>query len=142
MIVADTNVLSELLRQAPNPDVRDWVEARAGNELYTSAITVAEMSFGVERLPDGRRRDRLRRAVTGLFAAFEDRILTFDVRAATAYGALVAAREEAGQPISMADAQIAAVVRVHGASLATRNVSDFDGLGLEVIDPWDQPTDG
>ena len=103
---------------------------------------MAEISYGVERLDAGRRQDRLSGAVAELFVTFADRILAFDVETARASGLVVAEREREGRPISMADAQIAAIVRTHGAALATRNVDDFDGLALRVIDPWDAPRRG
>lgn len=136
MIVADTNVLSELMRPEPDPTVLSWVDGVPGNEFFSTAITVAEIQYGVARLPDGRRRESLADVVTRVFASFENRILAFDTAAAVRYGRLVAERDRAGQPITMADGQIAAICLVRGADLATRDVDGFDGTGVVVHDPW------
>ena len=136
MIVLDTNVASELMQPAPEPLVRDWVRSRRVDELYTTAITVAEILYGIERLPAGRRRDLLAGIADELFATFEDHVLGFDARAARHYAVIVARRERLGRPIDGFDAQIASICHVHGAALATRNVKDFRDAGLDVIDPW------
>lgn len=136
MIVVDTNVASELMRPAPDARVVAWVRAQDGGDLYTTAITVAEIGYGVERLPDGARKALLRATATQVFSAFVDHVLAFDAGAAALYGAIVSARERAGAPIDGFDAQIAAICRRHGAGLATRNVRDFEQTGVEIIDPW------
>lgn len=137
MIVLDTNVVSELMKEAPNPAVVRWVGAQNGAELNTTAVTTAEIVYGIERLPSGRRRDRLGAAMGEIVqVSLEGRILAFDQDAAAFYGALVAGRERAGRPMQVLDAQIAAICRTRGASLATRNRSDFEDSGIELIDPW------
>lgn len=136
MIVADTNVVSELMRPAPSPALRAWVSRQAAGDLYTTAITVAEIRYGLERLPGGRRQDRLRGAADEVFAAFNEFVLPFDAGAAVHYARIARLRGEAGLPISGPDAQIAAICRARGAALATRNVKDFLETGVEVIDPW------
>lgn len=138
MIVADTNVLSELMRPEPDPAALTWMDRVPGNEFFSTAVTVAEIQYGLARLPPGRRRDSLTDVATTVFASFEDRILAFDTAAAVRYGQLVAERDRAGQPIAMADAQIAAICLVHGAGLATRDVDGFEGTGLLVHDPWEE----
>lgn len=135
MIVLDTNVVSELMRATPAAVVVDWVRARSG-ELVTTAITVAEVRYGIARLPDGARKIALQRAADDLFGAYAKQVLPFDNAAALAYGALTAERERAGSPISGFDAQIAAICRSLGAAVATRNGSDFRGTGVAIIDPW------
>lgn len=136
MIVLDTNVLSELMRSAPDPAVRHWVMARRGRELCTTAVTVAEIRYGIERLPEGHRRALLRSTADEVFTAFSDQILPFDEAAASAYPGIVVRRETAGRPIDGFDAQIASICRARGAALATRNIKDFTDTGTDLIDPW------
>lgn len=133
----DTNVLSELLRAVPDPAVEAWVAAQPAQSLCISAVTQAEMMLGARRLPAGKRRHALERALESMFAEdFNERILPFDSAAVPAYVDIVALRRAAGWPISQFDAQIAAVARHHRNALATRNTSDFEGCGLSLIDPW------
>jgi predicted nucleic acid-binding protein len=137
MIVLDTNVLSELLRVDPDPGVGAWVEAQPPASLFTTAVTSAELRFGLAILPRGARRQALQDAVSGILEEdFAGRVLPFDEDAAQSYAAIAAARRETGQPISQFDAQIAAIAHSRGARLATRNVRDFVHCGVEVIDPW------
>jgi toxin FitB len=139
MIVVDTNVASELMKRSPSPAVKNWVLARGGNELFTTSITLAEILYGVGRLPHGRRKELLRSTAEEVFAAFADRVLPFDSSAASHYAELVSNRDRLGRPIDGFDAQIAAICRGHRAALATRNVDDFDHTGVDLIDPW-QPS--
>jgi toxin FitB len=136
VIVVDTNVVSELMRPSPSPQVREWVTARVRGELCTTAITVAEIRYGLERLADGRRKQGLLAAVAELFAAFSEYIHPFDAEAATWYATIVARRDRLGLPIDGFDAQIAAICRTRGAALATRSAKDFRETGINVIDPW------
>lgn len=136
MIVVDTNVASELMRPAPAVKVREWVRMHSDGTLYTTSVTLAEILYGIERLPEGNRKEILRTTARDLFAAFADQVLSFDVPAATRYAGVVAGRERAGRPINGFDAQIASICLAHGATLATRNVKDFQGTGVELIDPW------
>jgi predicted nucleic acid-binding protein len=136
MIVVDTNVASELLRPAPEPRVVAWVLAQDSRELYTTSITVAEIAYGVERLPGGARKTLLRATATQVFSRFAEHVLAFDADAAGLYGTIVSDREGGGAPIDGFDAQIAAICRRHGATLATRNVKDFEQTGVDVVDPW------
>ena len=138
MIVLDTNVVWELMRPSPSPQVREWVTARVPGELCTTAITVAEIRYGLERLADGRRKQRLLAVATELFAAFSEYIQPFDAEAAIWYATIVARRNRLGLPIDGFDAQIAAICRTRGAALATRNATDFRQTGIDVIDPWRQ----
>jgi toxin FitB len=138
VIVVDTNVVSELMRPSPDPQVREWVSAQAPGELCTTAITVAEIRYGLERLADGRRKQSLLAAATELFAAFSDYIQPFDGDAAIWYATIVAHRDRLGMPIDGFDAQIAAICRTRSAALATRNARDFQQTGIDVIDPWQQ----
>ena len=138
MIVLDTNVLSEFMRVEPDNQVLAWVDAQPAMELAISAVTVAEILHGIARLPSGKRKQKLESHAMAMFEEdFAGRILPFDVHAAVEYATLVAACEAKGRTASMADAQIAAVCRVHGAPIATRNVRDFEFPGLDVINPWE-----
>jgi toxin FitB len=136
MIILDTNVVSELMRAEPDARVGQWVGRQRTNELGTTAITVAEIRHGIERLPDGRRKEGLLSAATDLFAAFGELVQPFDVLAAAWFGPVMVRRARLGLPVEGFDAQIAAICRAHGAALATRNVKDFLETGIEVIDPW------
>jgi toxin FitB len=136
VIILDTNVVSELMKAAPRPGVVAWAVARPARDLVTTAITVAEVRYGLARLPRGRRRDALTAAADEVFAALPGAVLPFDADAAGAYAEVVVERDEAGRPISVLDAQIAAIARSRGAALATRNTADFDGLRLPLVDPW------
>ena len=137
MIVLDTNVLSEMLRPEPSPRVESWMAAQSPAMLFTTAVTQAEILYGLELLVDGRKRGRLSTAIGSIFDEdFVDRILPFDTDAAVAYAAIAAARRNAGRPISQFDAQIAAIARSRGAALATRNTRDFEGCGIDIVDPW------
>ena len=137
VIVLDTNVVSELLRAAPEPRVEAWLAAQDGADIYLSTVSEAELRLGVAIMPNGTRRDTLKTAIDGmLLEDFRARILPFDSPAATAYATIVADRRDAGRPISQFDAQIAATARAYGAALATRNTRDFHGCGIDVIDPW------
>ena len=137
MIVLDTNVVSELMRPSPSPNVVDWVAGQAAPNLYLSTISEAELRYGVEITPTGERRNRLLAEVEGMLREdFVGRILPFDSAAAQAYAVVAAARRAAGHPINHADCQIAAIARCRGASVATRDVDDFEGSGIDVINPW------
>ena len=136
MIILDTNVLSELMRPEPDARVREWVNRQRSGELGTTAITVAEIRHGIERLPDGRRKDSLLSAATELFAAFGNLVHPFDALAAAWFGPVMVRRASLGMPVEGFDAQIAAICRAREASLATRNVKDFLETGVVVIDPW------
>jgi predicted nucleic acid-binding protein len=137
MILLDTNVVSELMKSTPEPAVMTWINAIPGATVFVSAVTQAEILYGVALVPDGQRRQGLARAARTVFESyFRGRILSFDSEAAEAFADLAAARRQAGRPISQADAQIAAIARSRGAELATRNVPDFEGCGVAVINPW------
>lgn len=136
MIVVDTNVVSELMRPSPAAAVQDWIRSRAPRELCTTAITVAEIHYGVERLPAGRRQEALRVAAAEIFETFAEQVLPFDILAAEQYAFVVSERDALGLPIDGFDAQIAAICRARGAALATRNLADFRKTGVEIINPW------
>jgi len=136
VIVADTNVVSELMRVEPSAAVRTWVLAQGHHELRITAITLAEILYGIERLPSGKRKATLREAAMEVFDRFTQDVLPFDAAAATFYPEIVDHRDRQGMPISGYDAQIAAICRAHDARLATRNEKDFAGVSIELINPW------
>ncbi|MEU7572909.1 type II toxin-antitoxin system VapC family toxin [Micromonospora sp. NPDC049240] len=138
MIVLDTNVVSELMRAEPAPAVLAWLRRSSSAGLYTTAVTVAEIRFGIARLPQGQRRESLHQSANEIFAAFPRQVLPFDLAAAGAYADVVAGREMLGRPIDGFDAQIAAICRTQVATLATRNTKDFADTGIEVTDPWQE----
>lgn len=137
MIILDTNILSEALRPVPEARVLDWLARNPASLLFLTSVTQAEILYGIAILNSGRRRDELAAAAAAMFAEdFGGRILGFDAEAAPAYAAIASERRRAGRPISQFDCQIAAIATAHGAMLATRNIADFEGCGIELIDPW------
>jgi predicted nucleic acid-binding protein len=137
MIVLDTNVLSEAWRPAPSPVVMGWMRSQPAAALFTTAITEAELLYGIALLPESKRRRSLEGVVALVFAVdLAGRVLPFDSAAAREYADIAAARRRAGRPIAEADAQIAAIARSRGAAVATRNIEDFAGCGIELISPW------
>jgi predicted nucleic acid-binding protein len=137
VIVLDTNVLSEALRPKPSEKVLGWMRSEPVAALFTTTITEAELLYGAALLPEGRRRRSLEAAIVQILAAqFPGRILPFDSAAAREFADIASTRRQAGRPISEADARIAAIARSRGASLATRNVADFTGCEIAIIDPW------
>ena len=137
MIILDTNVLSEVIRPVPDARVADWLERQPREATFATAISRAEMLAGVAVLPDGARRNMLGRLVHRLFESqFDDSLLPFDRQAADRYGELIARRRALGRPIGTMDALIAAVALSCGTAIATRNIADFEELGLDLVDPW------
>ena len=134
MIILDTNVISELMKPTPDFSVRDWLAALGDEPLTTTAVGVAEIQFGLLRLPDGRRRAHLQ----ARFEAFAGTlgVLPLDEAAARETGRLRAMREAAGLPSQPSDMTIAGIAVSAGAALATRNTRDFGALPLELLDPW------
>jgi len=141
MFVLDTNVVSEFMRAEPAPVVLAWLRRNSGDSLYTTSVTVAEIRYGIARLPVGRRRESLHQAANEIFAAFPRQILTFDLAAANAYADVVYGRESLGNPIDGFDAQIAAICRSQAAILATRNTKDFTDTGIAIVNPWEEAVD-
>ena len=137
MILLDTNILSELMRPAPEKGVEQWLADQPDASVFISAITEAELRYGVTLLPAGKRRSALATVIEDMLGEdFTGRILPFDSAAAVAFAEIAATRRQAGRPIAQADAQIAAIARSRGAALATRNVPDFEGCGIDVVNPW------
>ena len=137
MLVIDTNVASELMRPEPTPAVAAWIAERDAQDMYLTAVSEAELRYGVAIMPAGKRRNALEAAMTRwLDQGFRERILPFDSNAARAYAEIAAERRQAGRPIGEADCQIAAICRSRGAVLVTRNVRHFSRTGVDVVDPW------
>ncbi len=137
MIILDTNVLSEALKPAPSQAVLGWLAGQQQLSVFTTAVTEAEVLYGIEIMPAGKRRRQLSEAIEKLFAdEFQDRILPFDADAAHIFPKIVAARERIGRRIAQFDAMIAAIVHSRHAVLATRNVNDFEHCGIQMANPW------
>ncbi|MCG5496914.1 type II toxin-antitoxin system VapC family toxin [Ectothiorhodospira variabilis] len=137
MILIDTNVISELMRPNPAPAVLAWFGVQDAAVLHISAVGEAELRRGAAVMSEGKRRSRLIAEIDAMITEdFAGRVLPFDSVAAQAFATIFVDRRAAGRPISFPDCQIAATARAHGAAIATRNVTDFTGCGVEVIDPW------
>lgn len=139
MILLDTNVLSELMRPSPETIVVQWLDAKLDDDVWISAVTVSEIRLGIELLPEGRRKQLLADIAEQMFQEeFQERCLPFDCQAAKEYALIVSSRKQQGRPITVEDAQIAAIARTSELSLATRNTRDFVGIeGLQLVNPWE-----
>lgn len=138
MIVLDTNVVSELMHPRGSSVVRQWVAAQPITNLFTTTMTQAEILYGIALLPSGKRQTELNQTAQLMFAEdFAGRILPFDETAAIAFARIAAERRQLGKPISQADAQIASICYTRQATLATRNVSDFEGCVIAIVNPWE-----
>lgn len=136
-VLLDSNVVSELIRKARDPAVATWVAGWPLEDLFFSAVGEAELRYGAEILPPGRRRQALLADIEGMLRdAFGDRVLPFDRGAAREYAAIAAARRSVGRPVAPADCQIAAIARSRGMKVATRNVRNFDDIGVDIVNPW------
>lgn len=139
MIVLDTNVISELMRAESHPGVVAWLGRHPNTSLFTTTLTQAEIFYGLRLLVEGKRRTALMEAAEHLFETdMAGRVLPFDTDSAHFFALIAAERRAAGRPVSQIDCQVAAITRSRGASLATRNVRDFEGCGITVHDPWEE----
>jgi len=137
MIILDTNVISELLRPAPEPKVEHWLSAQDGLNVYLTSISEAELRYGLAIMGNGKRRAALFDAVDRILREdLAGRILPFDSAAAQSYATIAAARRATGRPIAQADCQIASIAHTRGATVATRNTPDFEGCEIDLINPW------
>ncbi len=138
MIILDTNVVSELTKSLPDHQVKKWFGGQPLAQLFITSITIAEISYGLHRLPEGKRRAALEAAFNvSVVEAFKYRILSFDETAAHLYGEIMVHRKQLGRPLDVADGQIAAITLSKKATLVTRNVKDFANCGLELINPFE-----
>ena len=135
MILLDTNVVSELMKAGPDERVEAWFLTLADDTGLT-AVVLGELAFGIARLPEGARRGDLAARLVEWRVRYADRTYPFSASSALRYGELMAEREQAGRPMSLPDGQIAAIAIDLGAQIATRNLRDFEGCGLSLIDPW------
>lgn len=137
MIILDTNVISEAMSVAPDPSVSRWLSAQTAVDLFTTSVSLAEILYGIELLPAGKRRSMLLASAEAMFIRlFSGRVLVFDESAARTFAGIAVERRLRGRPITMFDAQIAAIARASGAALATRNTSDFQHCGIRLVNPW------
>lgn len=137
MIVLDTNVISEPWKPAPDEAVVSWLDAQAIETLFLSAITIAELRFGIAAMPPGKRQTILRDRLEGeVLPYFSERILPFNLAASQFYSELMTRARGAGKAISTSDGYIAATAAANGLVVATRDTSPFEAAGLKVINPW------
>jgi len=137
MILLDTNVISEMMRPKPAPVVSKWLDQNPEEDLWTASVVLAELLSGIDLMPVGRKQSALRESIESMITEdFRGQILKFDLPAARHYGRILALRQKMGHPIREMDALIAATALANGATLATRNTSDFENCGVQLIDPW------
>ena len=137
MFILDTNVISEILRPEPDRSVVSWFESQPRDQLFTTAITQAEILYGIALLPNENRREKLSEVAQLIFDEdLESRILPFSREAASHYAVIGSSRRTSGRPISQFDTMIAAIAHLHGATIATRNTSDFDNCAVALVNPW------
>lgn len=137
MILLDTNVLSEAMTPRPDPGVMAWIDSQDPDELWTCTIVIAEVLSGLDLMPDGIRQRQLREQAEHMFfSLFAGRILDLDQAAAKVHGTVLKIRKSMGRPIDQMDALIAATALANGATLATRNIPDFEHCGIPLVNPW------
>ena len=136
MIVLDTNVVSEAMKPEPAATVQAWFDAQAVETLYLTSVTLAELLFGVEAMPAGKRRERLTTVLEGMLRWYEDRVLPFDLAAARHHATLTVTARKSGRGFPLPDAYIAAIAASRGCAIATRDAAPFAAAGLQVINPW------
>jgi hypothetical protein len=140
MILLDTNVVSELWRTIPNPTLMQWLDAQPAATQYLCTPVVAELRFGIERLAEGSRKQRLNGAAERLFSGYRGRILNFDIAATDQFARISVRRERMGRRLEPMDAMIAAIALTHRMMLVTRDINDFLDIGLDLIDPFAAPS--
>ncbi len=142
MIVLDTNIISELMKPVPDANVVAWLDAQETTHLFVTTISIAKINYGLSILPKGKKREQLEGAFIGaLEDAFDRRILSFDKSAAFTYGKLMESRKSLGRPLSILDGQIAAITHSSKASIATRNVRDFEYCEIAIVNPFEDFSD-
>ena len=139
MFVLDTNVISELMRQHPDPTVVGWINAQPSEKIWTTTVSVFEVFHGIEMLPDGKRQRVLQNAFeVALKEIFRNRILPFDFTAAVHAAKIAKYRKQAGFSSEIRDLQIAGIVAAITGTLVTRNTTDFEKSGAATINPWEK----
>jgi hypothetical protein len=138
MIILDTNIVAEMMKDTPAPVVVAWLNDQPASALFLSTITIGEIVFGLRAMPQGRRRRQLEEGFERIVAeGFSGRILVFDEGAARHYGEIMGRRKEIGRPLGILDGQIASIARAKGYAVATRNVRDFVECGVEILNPFE-----
>jgi toxin FitB len=141
LIVLDTNVISEAMRPRPDPRIIEWLDTNTERPVVLTSITIAELLLGMRILEPGKRRSELERRFEMLLRGFRRETLAFDEAAADAYSEIAAARKRAGRPMRAFDAMIAGIAVSRNAEIATRDISDFEGCGAQLINPWEATAD-
>ncbi|MBV8769675.1 MAG: type II toxin-antitoxin system VapC family toxin [Hyphomicrobiales bacterium] len=137
MILVDTNIISEVMRRAPEARVVSWLDSQVSETLYLSTVSLAELLLGVALLPDGKRKRELGSALKyKALGLFGEKMLAFDEAAAAAFASVMSRARAAGRSIGIADGQIAAIAKAHGLIVATRDTEPFEAAGLRIINPW------
>jgi len=136
MIILDTNVLSALMRRVPDESVVDWLDQQPRTSVWTTAVTVLEIRFGLQILATGRRRTLLTETFEEVLKRIGQRVATFDAAAAELAGDLMASRHKKGRPGDLRDTMIAGIVLAQHATLATRNIAHFESAAIRLVDPW------
>lgn len=138
MIVLDTNVISEMMRVTPSIKVSSWIDQQEVTHLFITTITIAEITYGINSLPKGKKRQKIENAFNKIIKdAFKHRVLSFSENAAHIYGKIMGRRKELGRPLSILDGQIAATTLAEEYALATRNVRDFRDCDISLINPFE-----
>ncbi|TPI44106.1 type II toxin-antitoxin system VapC family toxin [Mesorhizobium sp. B2-9-1] len=137
MILLDTNVVSEVMRPQPNAAVLAWMDEQVAETFYLSSITLAEVLFGIEAMPAGRRKNALAETFAGICAIFDQRILAFDAEAACRYAGLAVRARAAGKGFTVPDGYMAAIAAAKGFQVASRDAAPFYAAGVSVINPWE-----
>lgn len=132
----DTNIVSEMVKKEPNPNVKAWVGSKDESNLYLSVITIAEVKRGITRLAASNRRKILQEFLNGLLETYQDNIIPIDIHVTQEWGMISAAAEANGRKISVTDGFIAATSQIHRLTLVTRNVSDFEMTDIPLVNPW------
>ena len=138
MIVLDTNVISEMMKQQPNSCVKTWLNEQSADTLYLSTVTFAEILFGIASLPEGKRKKNLALAFEGLRNLFRDRVLNFDIDASRSYAKLASQARNRGKGFPTPDGYIAAIASSRGFIVASRDTAPFEAANVEFINPWQE----
>ena len=139
MLVLDTNVLSELMKVKPDPQVIAWLDAQSTGSVWTTSVSVFEISFGLSALPDGKRKRALQDAFDAMLTEdLEHHVLALDQASAIRAGQISAMLHGLGRPVEVRDVQIAGIVSIRHAILATRNLKHFQDTGISLVSPWDE----